>query len=98
MLERDVEAYLVKRAKALGGVVRKVKWLGRTGAPDRLVLLPGNSRALWVELKRPGGKADMHQLREHEVMRALGQSVTVLDSIEAIDEWLGVEWAWVQSP
>ena len=93
MLERDVEAYLVKRAKALGGVVRKVKWLGRTGAPDRLVLLPGNSRALWVELKRPGGKADMHQLREHEVMRTLGQSVTVLDSIEAIDEWLSVERA-----
>ena len=40
MLERDVEDYLVKRVKAMGGEVRKVKWIGRRGAPDRLVMLP----------------------------------------------------------
>lgn len=39
-LEREVEAYLIKRVKELGGEVRKVKWIGRRGAPDRLVLLP----------------------------------------------------------
>ena len=38
--ESDVEKYLVKRVKALGGEVRKVKWIGRDGAPDRLVMLP----------------------------------------------------------
>ena len=40
MLERDIEDYLVKRVKELGGEVRKVQWIGRRGAPDRLVLLP----------------------------------------------------------
>lgn len=40
MRERDIEAYLVKSVKALGGEVRKVQWLGRRGAPDRLVMLP----------------------------------------------------------
>ena len=40
MRESEVEAYLVKRVKALGGEVRKVKWLGRNGAPDRLAMLP----------------------------------------------------------
>lgn len=40
MRERDIEAYLVKSVKALGGEVRKVRWLGRRGAPDRLVMLP----------------------------------------------------------
>lgn len=40
MRERDIEADLVKRVKALGGEVRKVQWIGRRGAPDRLVMLP----------------------------------------------------------
>lgn len=40
MRERDVEQYLVEQVKAKGGEVRKVKWIGRNGAPDRLVLLP----------------------------------------------------------
>lgn len=40
MRERDIERYLCKKAKALGGEVRKVKWVGRRGAPDRLVMLP----------------------------------------------------------
>lgn len=40
MRERDVEKYLVKRVKDAGGEVRKVKWIGRRSAPDRLVLLP----------------------------------------------------------
>lgn len=40
MKESDVEDYLVERVKELGGEVRKVKWIGRNGAPDRLVMLP----------------------------------------------------------
>lgn len=40
MKERDIEAYLVKRVQQLGGEIRKVKWIGRRGAPDRFVMLP----------------------------------------------------------
>lgn len=40
MRESDIEDYLVKRVKELGGEVRKVRWIGRRGAPDRLVMLP----------------------------------------------------------
>jgi hypothetical protein len=39
MRERDIEAHLVKRVKAMGGEVRKVQWIGRRGAPDRLVMI-----------------------------------------------------------
>jgi hypothetical protein len=63
MLERDVEDYLVKRVKAMGGELRKVQWIGRNSAPDRLVMLPGVSgrfdwdgrpgATIWVELKNP---------------------------------------------
>ena len=40
MRESVIEKHLVKRVKALGGEVRKVQWIGRRGAPDRLVMLP----------------------------------------------------------
>lgn len=41
MKEVTIEQYLVKRVKQLGGEVRKVKWLDRSKAPDRLVCIPG---------------------------------------------------------
>jgi hypothetical protein len=84
MLERDIEDYLVKRVNALGGEVRKLKWIGRRGAPDRVVMLPGG-RLYWVELKRPGQKAEPHQAREHERMLRMGQGVVVIDSFDAIE-------------
>lgn len=100
MRERDIERYLVKRVKALGGEVRKVQWIGRRGAPDRVVMLPGilvlknkkpwtpAGRAIWVELKAPGKKPEAYQLREHKRMRAMGQRVEVIDSIEGVDALL----------
>ena len=87
MRESVIENYLVERVKQIGGEVRKVKWIGRRGAPDRLVMLPGIS--VWVELKAPGKVAKPHQLREHERMRAKGQNVVVIDSIAGVDKLLG---------
>ena len=97
MRESQIEAYLVKRVKALGGEVRKVQWIGRRGAPDRLVMVPHALRndmgmltscTLWVELKAPGVKPETHQLREHARMREMGQRVVVIDSIEGVDALL----------
>lgn len=86
MRESDIEAYLVKRVKALGGEIRKVKWIGRNGAPDRVVMLP--TALLWVELKAPGEKCKPHQTREHKRMRVMGQCVEIVDSFESVDEVL----------
>lgn len=111
MRESDIEKHLVKRVKALGGEVRKVQWLGRRGAPDRLVMLPAlqagsvrvekacglditwrrltdRCRTAWVELKAPGVKPEAYQLREHARMRAMGQRVVVIDSIDGVEELL----------
>lgn len=84
--ESKVEDYLGKRVKAHGGEVRKVKWIGRNSALDRRVMLPWINA--WVELKRPGEDLTDAQAREHKRMRALGEIVVTLDSIEAVDEWL----------
>lgn len=98
MRERDIERHLVKRVKELGGEVRKVQWIGRVGAPDRLVMLPDSwftreqctsfTHTIWVELKAPGEKPRTSQLREHERMRRMGQRVVVIDSIEGVEELL----------
>lgn len=36
MRESVVESHLVKRVEETGGLCRKVQWIGRRGAPDRL--------------------------------------------------------------
>ena len=90
--ERDVEDYLVRRVAAMGGEVRKVKWFGRRGAPDRLVMLPVSAtrwdNRIWVEVKAPGEEAEPHQAREHERMRRFGMRVEVVDSFARVDEVL----------
>lgn len=102
MKERDIERQLVARVLELGGEVRKVQWIGRRGAPDRLVMLPARTlsqsidcawcnpkgMAIWVELKAPGVKPEAYQLREHERMRAKGQRVEVVDSFEGVERVL----------
>lgn len=98
MRESIIERHLVKRVKEIGGQVRKVKWIGHRGAPDRLVMLhpralgpcPWADTAIWVELKATGEKPKPHQVREHARMRALGQRVEVIDSIEGVDALLGI--------
>ena len=91
MRERDVENYLVTQVKRRGGEVRKVKWIGRKSAPDRLVMLPDRG-CYWVELKAPGKRAtfpsnahERAQKREHDRMRAMGQEVFVIDDYSGVD-------------
>ena len=86
MRESDIENYLVRRVKAMGGEIRKVSWIGRRGAPDRRVML--GDRTAWVELKAPGKAPEAHQVREHERMRRLGERVLVIDSFEGVEALL----------
>ena len=103
MKELTVEEHLVKRVRELGGEVRKVKWLGRRNAPDRLVMLPRNNTAIWnswsntiwVEVKNPETiltfPANAHeraQAREHDTMRRMGQRVEVIGTIEQVESLL----------
>lgn len=106
MKESQIEAYLVKRVKELGGECRKVQWIGRRGAPDRLVMLPSRwapcgvaldpRSAIWVEIKNPetiktfpADAREKAQAREHKRMRAMGQRVEVIGTIEQVDQLLG---------
>ena len=98
MRESTVEAHLRKKATAAGALVRKMIWPGHRGAPDRLVIWPYDpdysagdglpARHDFVELKAPGKKPDPHQEREHARLRGAGCTVLVLDTVEAVDEYI----------
>ena len=102
-LEREVERALVRGVKSLGGEVRKLAWVGRRGAPDRLVFLPpacgvtGVSknkqkvepwRIVFVELKTRHGKLSRLQQIEIRRLRAMGLDVVVLAGSDAVERWL----------
>ena len=84
--ESVIETYLTDRVKALGGEVRKVAWVNRSSAPDRLVLLPG--RAVFVEVKRPGERPTAAQEREARRLASAGLNVTWADTCARVDEIL----------
>lgn len=87
--EKWLESQLVKKIAARGGVALKYSNANRTGYPDRLVLVPGG-RAYFVELKSAGKKPTRLQNLRHEELRALGFGVAVVDSPEALNDFLNL--------
>lgn len=88
MLEKTIEAALVKRVKDLGGTAEKFTSPNKRSVPDRLVTLPGG-RVIFVELKAPGKKPTPKQELDHERRRALGCDVRVIDSLGGIHAFPG---------
>jgi hypothetical protein len=88
MRESKVEAHLVKRVAQTGGVIRKAQWVQRKGCPDRWCGWKGTQRTAWVELKGDGGVLSPHQKREIVRLRACGERVEVIDTIEDVDRFV----------
>lgn len=87
MLESTIERYLVRQVRARGGDARKVHWIGRRGAPDRMVLRKYRIPC-FVELKAPGQQLRPDQAREIALLRSYGVEVHVIDSLEGVDALL----------
>lgn len=85
MLEYHVEQKAIKRAKECGFICRKVQWIGRRGAPDRL-FSRADTGPFFVEFKAPGKTLDPHQIREIAKLRAAGLRVHVVDSLVGAHE------------
>ena len=86
--ESTLEDYYRREVMRAGGKTRKL--LGEIHDTDQLTIWPAATPYTaacvhFVELKRPGGKAESHQAREHARMLKMGQHVMVLDTIEKID-------------
>lgn len=93
--ERDVEQYFVEQCEAQGWGVRKVGWVRRRNAPDRVVMIPKGRGApdntVWVELKKPGEKPRVMQEREFEWMAAHGQVIRIISTYTEVDNFIE-EW------
>lgn len=85
MLEADIEKYLVKRVKEIGGVPYKFTSPAHRGVPDRLCVLPCGKIA-FVEVKREGGVISKLQQAEHNTLRNLGHMVLVVWNKQEVDE------------
>lgn len=72
---------VVARAEAAGYYVRKVSWIGRRSAPDRLFARKDRGQ-VYIEFKAPGLDATLSQKQEHKRMIAAGIEVHVCDSID----------------
>lgn len=83
--EGKVQAYAKAELEKLGALVRKIRYEGRNGCPDLLVLLPGGG--VWfVEVKKDEFTSpDPHQAREHERMQKRGANVFTVGSKSQVD-------------
>lgn len=77
-IEEKVGAFALKRGWKFQ---RKLRWIGRHSAPDRIYARRG--RVIFVEYKQFGKKPRPAQAREIKRMREAGMDVYVIDSVEA---------------
>ncbi len=83
-LESTIEDYLVKRVKALGGIILKGDVPGRVFV-DRICILPGG-RVVFVEVKRPkGGRREKHQTETIRRLVELGHEAVFVKTKEEVD-------------
>lgn len=84
-LESTIEAYAVKRVKALGGFSLKTDRVDGQRFLDRTCFLPGG-RVVVIEFKREvGGTVMGLQLWNIDRLRALGHEVYLVKTKEEID-------------
>mgnify|MGYP006887540329 FL=1 len=87
--EKQVERYLCRCVRRIGG--RAYKWTspGCCGVPDRLVFFPGGG-VVPVELKAPGRKGNLSKSQQLQIKRlaAVGTKVYVLSTQGEVDKFM----------
>ena len=87
--EKEIENYLVKRVKELGGICWKFSSPGTAGVPDRIVMY--QSCVTFVELKRPDGhlsEIQKKRLKELDDQKILAQVVSSKEEVDRVIEQL----------
>lgn len=80
LLESVVETTVCLLAKDSGWLVRKLKWIGRRNAMDRLFAKDG--RVVFIEFKRPGKEPIAGQGKEIARFQEAGIECYAVDNIE----------------
>lgn len=88
MLERDIESWSSRKARATGWWNRKFTSPGNRSVPDRVF---GKSWVFWTEFKATGKRLTELQLEEHKLMLAAGLRVYWTDCREGFAAILDLE-------
>lgn len=83
MLERDIEAHLVKVCKKYNILCEKFTSPQRRSVPDRV--LTHDSEVIFLELKATGKKPTEAQYRDHYRRAEAGATVCWTDSTDGVD-------------
>ena len=87
MLEKEVEKFLVREVKKIGGISFKLISPGNAGVPDRIVI-PPTGKVVFVELKTDKGKLTKLQEVQIKKISDLGADARVLRGIEGVKEFI----------
>lgn len=86
MREAEIEAKLRRKVEAMGCLCWKFVSPGRSGVPDRIILVPGGY-TIFAELKAPGKRERPLQEYVQSILRGMGFKVfSSVDSDEKINE------------
>jgi hypothetical protein len=80
MLESEVEKFGDMLALKNGYYYRKLSYVGRTGAPDKMYY--GKGRIFFIEYKKPKGHRRKKQINEVKRMKEEGIEVYFVDNME----------------
>lgn len=87
MLEGKIENKLKIEVKKRGGMALKFVSPGLAGVPDRIVLM-SKGKVAFVELKAPGKKMRVLQLKRKKQLETLGFKVYLIDSFKAVNDFI----------
>lgn len=88
--EASVENHLIRECKRRKLRCLKVSFIGRRGAPDRLI----SSYKILVELKAPKGKLRPTQIREHHRLSQEGWEIHTLHTRDQVDALMAELDGW----
>lgn len=86
MLEKELEVKFKKRVESYGARVWKFVSPGKSGVPDRIVLIPGG-RCVFAEIKKPGEHLRELQKYIGKKLQEDGFDVWTIDSEARIDRF-----------
>ena len=86
MKESIVQTQIKKALEASGWWVTKLLQTSTNGIPDIMALKDG--RAIFIEVKKPGGKVSDLQKYRIDQLKKLGFTAFVSDSVDAIHEFI----------
>jgi hypothetical protein len=86
--EHTVQEHLEHEVRRGNGFVERIKYLGKRGCADDLVIYPHN-RIYLVETKRPkGGRISVHQHEDANRLLKVGVRKVYLYTRDEVDRWI----------